>query len=54
MTSLAYMLKDFGYGCSQRIKVPFGHRTLSWICILMFVLVWLNNIDIGLNIRRLV
>ena len=62
MTSLAHMLKNFGYGCSQWIKVPLGLKTLSWVwvCILVLILkrtlililIWSNNIDIGLNIRR--
>jgi hypothetical protein len=60
MTSLAHVLEDFDYGCSQWIKVPLGFRPLSWIwiCILMLmlrrtlilILIRLNNINVGLNI----
>jgi hypothetical protein len=63
VTSLANMLKDLRYACSQWIKVPLRFRTLSWIwiCILMLmvrrtlilILIRLNSIDIGLNIRCL-
>jgi hypothetical protein len=62
MSSLTHMLKDFGYGCSQRIEAPLRFRTLPWqirirILILVLkktlvlILVQLNSIDVGLHIR---
>ena len=62
MVSLAHMLKDLGYGCSQWIKMPLGFRNLSWVCIcilmmmlrrtLILILIRLDSIDIGLNVWR--
>ncbi len=63
MTSLAHMFEDFGQRCPQWIKVPLKLQALPWwiqICILILmlgrtlilVLIRLNSIDIGLNVRR--
>jgi hypothetical protein len=64
MASLAHMFENFGHGCSPWIEMPLRFRTLPWqirICILILVLertlililVRLNSIDVGLNIRCL-
>ena len=64
MTVFAHMFKNFSHGSSQWIEITFRFRTLFWrirvwILILVLkrtlvlILVQLNYIDVGLNIRCL-
>ena len=62
MTSLAQMNKDLGYGSTQWIEVPSKFRCMSGLATILspilllilawaLVLIWMNNIDVGLDIR---
>jgi hypothetical protein len=65
MTSLAHVIKDLGYGSTQWIEVSskfrclFGLATILSLMLFLIlawalVLIWMNNIDVGSNIRSVV
>ena len=62
MTSLAHVIKDLRHGSTQWIEVPSKFRCLSGLATILslmslqilawaLVLIWRNNIDVGLDIR---
>ena len=64
MTSLAQMNKDLGYGSTQWIEVPSKFKYMSGLATILspilllilawaLVLIWMNNIDVGLDIRSI-